>query len=279
MLTISQVAARYGLSNRQVYDLINLGFLNIARVTRENKGITYWLAEQDLERLDIYSLVAQARDRNHHSTSYKPPDWKRLNRTMAYCQRFLEDISASSYRELLESCFYLFHLNHYAKRYTEESKNLYSLKKQVLRKMMAQYGEFFEVTYLVGPDRQKVWLCEDCKGNARKVNMPYAEYARSEYYCSKCYVQTLEKEYYSLIQFDLALEQYRFSFHLPLASAHWIKDRPDINHGTRKSGSYNDCMYLYGRPVSRIEEQVYPLTAIVDGLTGFLNSSPPDFNR
>lgn len=270
MLTISQVAARYGLSNRQVYDLINLGYLNIARVTRINQGIKYWLSEKDLESVDIYSLVAEAQAKKGFRRRNRHNDWKRLSRTIDHYQSFLEDVSEYPQSELLENCFYLFHLNHYAKTYSEESNSLYHLKKRVLKKMVEEYGTLFRITYLIGPDRKKVWLCEDCKDNARKAGIPYAVFARREYYCAKCYVQQLEKEYYSLMQFDLELERYRFSFHLPLSACRWIKDIHLLPQGIRETGHYSDSMFLYGRMVSRVEEQAYPLPVIIARLNVYL---------
>ncbi|HWP98046.1 MAG TPA: hypothetical protein VN426_14470 [Syntrophomonadaceae bacterium] len=270
MLTISQVALRYGLSNRQVYDLISLGYLNIARVTKVNQGVRYWFSEQELDQLDIYSLVADAQARQLPRRAGRMHDWKQLSRTLSRYQRFLEDIEELPQACLLENSFYLFHLNHYAKTYPEESGSLYGLKKMVLKKMVGEYRDDFQINYLVGPDRNKVWLCEDCKDHARKAGIPYAEYARREYHCSKCYVQHLEKEYYSLIQFDLQLDQHRFSFHLPLSASRWVQDIHLLPQGIRETGNYSDRMFLYGRAVSRVEEQVYPLKMIIEGLQHYL---------
>lgn len=272
MLTISQVAARFGVSNRQIHELISLGYLNISSISRDKCGVKYLLSEQYLDRLDMYSLIAEAQEAKRRLPKFHshPLDWKHLNKAVDHYQKFLQEMELNRYAPLLKASFYLFHLNHYAKSYSQTSKELYGLKKQVLRIMIEEYGPLFKVTYLLGPDRKKIWLCEDCKANARKAGIPFPEYARREYHCSKCYVQNLEKEYYSLIQFDLALEGHRFSFHLPLSAARFVKDLHLVNQAIRKTCRYNDLMFLYGRPVSRVEEQVYPLTIIVDGLKKFL---------
>lgn len=273
MLTISQAAARFGVSNRQIHELISMGFLNVSSISLDNRGVKYLFSEQYLDRLDLYSLIAEAHEAKKRTgnNSGRPLDWKRLNRAANHYQRFLEEIGPSCHAPLLEAGFYLFHLNHYAKSYAEKSRELYRLKKQVLKKMLEDYHPLFDITYLLGPDRKKVWLCEDCKSNARKAGISFPEYSRREYHCSKCYVQNLEKEYYSLIQFDLALEGYRFSFHLPLSAARFVKNLHLVNQAVRKTCRYNDLMYIYGRSVSRVEEQVYPLNMIVDGLQRFLN--------
>ncbi len=272
MLTISQVAARFGLSNRQVYDLISLGCLPIAETSQEKQGVVYLISEQDLDNVDIYSLLAEAQERNNRSPRQHNAqlNWKKLSKGMAYYQRFLQEIQGENHPILMETCFYLFHLNHYAKRHDQDQEYLYSLKKRVLRRLYEEYSDLFRISYLVGPDRKKVWLCDDCKENARKAAIPYAEYAKREYYCAKCYVQNLEKEYYSLIQFDLEIGRYRFSFHLPRSSARWMGDFALLNQGIRKEGSYRDKMYLYGRSVTSIEEQVYPLLMILDRLSRYL---------
>lgn len=279
MLTISQVAARFGVSNRQIYELISLGYLNVSSISRDTRGVKYLLSEQYLDRVDLYSLIAEAQDarRRMPNPPNRPLNWKRLNKAVDHYEQFLEEIGLNCYAPLLEASFYLFHLNHYAKSYIDKSKELYGLKKQVLKMMLEEYRPLFNVTYLLGPDRKKVWLCEDCKANARKAGIPFTEYARREYHCSKCYVQNLEKEYYSLIEFDLALEGHRFSFHLPLSAARFVKDLHLVNQAIRKTWAYNDLMFIYGRPVSRVEEQVYPLTMIVDGLQQFLNRNENEF--
>ena len=64
-----------------------------------------------------------------------PYDFKKVIGVINYYDRFMESVANHPDEELLKTAFYLFHLNHYAKKYQEQSKDLYALKNQVIRKM------------------------------------------------------------------------------------------------------------------------------------------------
>jgi hypothetical protein len=68
MLTISGIARRYKITNLQVQDLIKHGYLPVTRIDRSNKGIIYLFAEEDVDSIDIYSLLADIRQRKHYKT-------------------------------------------------------------------------------------------------------------------------------------------------------------------------------------------------------------------
>lgn len=271
MLTISEIAKKFKISNRQVYDLVEQGYLSVSQLQRNNnKGISYLFSEQDLEKLDIYSILAEAQGSRKHKSN--TPGFKQIISAVRYYDRFLENIASYPEREFLEACFYLFHLNHYAKSFKESSSRLYQLKNQVLHKMYLNNLNLFQIIYLTGPDRRQVWLCEDCKEAAVSARMSYADYIKSEYFCPKCSLHALDKEYYSLIEFKIRLEEYRFTFHLPLRSAaRWLKDLDNYPQYTRKVRRYHDAMHIYGRPVNKIETRVFPLEMIIKKLKQYLN--------
>lgn len=276
MLTISQIARLYKISNRQVQDLVDCGYLTVADLQRSaNQGITYLFSEEEISQLDIYSLLAEMRDnpgrlRGH---SRKSGDFKRLLRVMNHYDRFLEEVSTFPEGRVLEICFYLFHLNHYAKTYQEQSKKLYHLKKRVLRKLYGEGNGLLQTRYLLGQDRQQIWLCEDCKDSANAAGLSYVAYLRQGYYCPKCEVQALEKEYYSLFEFQVDAAGYRFTFHLPRSAAlRWIPEPHKLPQDLRAATRYDDSMYLYGRRISRIEEKAFPLDMIVEKLNHYLNN-------
>lgn len=275
MLTISEIAARYNISNRQVHDLVDYGYLNISRIHRNNnRGIKYLFSESEITDLDVYSLLEEIKERKKRSYSRRPNhqlDFKKMIKTAAFYETFFRNADDHPEGELLKICFYLFHLNHYAKRYTTQSTELYTLKKRVLRKIYSENSSYIKLSYLVGPDRTNVWLCEDCKETTRSAGISYAAYIREGNYCPKCSIKSIDKEYYSLIEFKVTLLEYRFSFHLPLSSAvKWIGSLAEIPPGTRKIGNYPDKMYLYGRSINRIEEKVCPLTTVKEYLLDYL---------
>lgn len=275
MLSSSEVAARYKISNRQVHDLVNYGYLNVAQVFRnEKRGVSFLFSENEIEKLDIPSLIAEMKEKKIRNI--RPPysnssDFKKILRAFDYYDRFMEDVNNLSEGNLLKAAFYLFHFNHYAKTYPEMSKELYKIKSRVLRKMYLENQQFIKASYLLGPDRKKVWLCEDCKDASRSAGMSYNTYIRSEAYCPKCDILELEKEYYSLVEFCLEVSDYRFIFHTPRSLAvRWMKDIDELPRDNRKTGQYDDRMYLYGRAISRIEERVFPLEMLKEKLEAYI---------
>lgn len=272
LLTISEIALKYRISYKQVNDLIDYGFLPVTYTKRTpNKGVKLFFSESDINNLDIPSVLAEINDMKRKgikkNTHY---DFKKVIGVINYYDRFMESISYHPDEKLLRAAFYLFHLNHYAKKYEEQSKKLYNLKNQVIKKMYQTNPDKIEAVYLVGPDRKKVWLCEDCKDSARAAGMPYVSYIRSGYHCPKCFVQSVEKEYYSLVEFIINTSEHRFTFHLPRNTAQkWIKDIYRLPQEIRETGRSIDKMYLYGRQIGRIEEKVFPLSMIIQKLEDY----------
>ena len=275
MLTISQVADRYRISNRQVYDLVNHGYLNVASVHRHGQqGISYLFSEHELNQLDIPSLLAEIKDNHQPARKHRPgkaSEFRKLFGVVNYCDSFMANVDNYPESAVLKACFYLFHANHYAKTYAGHSERLYRLKNQVLRKAYQENPSLIDALYLLGPDRRKIWLCEDCRDAARTSGMSYNNYIRDEYYCPKCTVQSVIKEYYSLVEFSIQVPDYRFTFHLPRSSAQrWMQNLDDLPQDIRKTGRYDDKMFVYGRPISRVEEKVFPLPMVEEQLRLYL---------
>lgn len=281
MLTISEVAKLYKISNRQVHDLIDYGYLNVAHITRNsNKGIKYLFSEEQVSQLDIYSHLEEIKEKkiNYPQNIYKKKsDFKKVLQLMNHYDDFIERLSIYPEYQFLKICFYLFHLNHYAKTYPEQSNELYGLKNQVIKKMYYEHYDFIEATYLLGPDKKKIWLCEDCKDAAHEAKLSYKSYINQELFCPKCSIQSIEKEYYSLIEFVIKSDEYRFNFHLPRSQAiKWLKEIDLLPQKTRNIGKYEDRMYMYGRSISRIEEKVFPLAMLIKELNQYIQSDSID---
>jgi hypothetical protein len=139
--------------------------------------------------------------------------------------------------------------------------------------MLTEYPEKFVTTYLIGADKNRVWLCEDCKEAARTAGFSYSEYIRKEMNCPKCYTAIMEREYYSLIEFSILIDDFEFTFHAPRSSVQkWI-DIDKLPQSIRQTGKYNDRMYLYGRLITRVEEKVFPLPVILEYLKAYIADS------
>lgn len=275
MLSISEIAKKFGISNQAVHQLLEYGHLNVTEVQRNpNRGIQFLFCENEVNQIDIYSKLAEIKSEGKTRIPMNPSsDFKKVIQTMDYYNDFMENIAQLPESKLLQTCFYLFHLNHYAKTYAENRAELYQLKRRVIKKLFNENVDIIKPTYLLGPDRNKVWLCEDCKDNCRSMGISFNHYIRQEYYCSKCFVQVLEKEYYSLFEFHLNIENHRFTFHLPKSLAQKWLDWRLLPQSNRRAQFYQDRMYLYGRRISRVEEKAFPLPRITEYLSQYLNGN------
>lgn len=273
MLTISEVARKLNISNRQVYDLVEYGYLNVSQVYRNrHQGMNYLFSESEVESLDLHSHLAEISEIKNQKKKVNSSNYKKVFRTLAYYDRFMDSIEDHPDKKILSVCFYLYHLNHYAKSYPEQ-ESLYSLKHQVLRKMYSEYPEKIITTYLIGPDKKRVWLCEDCKESARTAGLSYSDYIKKEMHCSKCYITSTEREYYSLIEFLISIDDFEFTFHAPRSSVQkWI-DISKLPQSIRQTGKYNDRMYMYGRLITRLEEKIFPLPVILEYLNAYLEKT------
>ena len=120
MLTISQVAQRYQLNNRQVHELMEYGYLQVSQVLRNPRGgVSYLFAEKELETVDIYSSLADLQDKKTRlkGRGLNKAQFSKMLKTIHHYDRFLENIAGLPGEEVMKISFYLFHLNHYAKRY------------------------------------------------------------------------------------------------------------------------------------------------------------------
>lgn len=274
MLTISEVAQKLNISNRQVYDLLEYGYLNVDRVERNKyNGMSFLFSESQLDNLDVNSYLAEISENKSKNQSQPPTrsSYKKAFQSLRYYDRFFDTIAFHPDRELLTVCFYLYHLNHYAKAYSDKEDALYKLKHRVLHKMYDEYPDKIKVTYLTGPDRKKVRLCDNCKAAARAAGFSYSTYVKKELYCAKCNVTTIEPEYYSLVEFSVKIDDYCFTFHAPYSAVQkWIKNTGELPQYIRETGRDNDSMYLYGRVTSRVEEKIFPLTEILEFLDSYL---------
>jgi hypothetical protein len=190
-------------------------------------------------------------------------------------ERVLAAIAADPDAPLLRAAFYLFHLNHYAKTYPEERDRLYALKSEVLQRMVARYPRRVALAYLVGEDRIRVWLCDECRAAARSGGHRYPDFVRMRGACSKCFAQVLEREYYSLVEFSMQGEECGFRFHLPRqVAAQWLPGLAELPRRGRNRDEARDSMLAFGRRVSRGEEEVVPMQVAVRELEAFLQAGP-----
>lgn len=267
MLKTSDVAKRLNISNAQVMSLVDHGYLRVAALERHDQGFTYLFADEELKEVDLGAALAEIEQEKKTRTRRFGAELKAVQ----YYDRLIASFDESTSPELLKTAFYLFQLNHYAKKYNNVQKELYTLKHKVMKIMLERFGLYLEVQLLMGGDRLRVWLCDDCKTNAHEQNMTYREYIASGYYCPKCEQQIMERDFYSLIEIKVSWEQHRFSFHVPWSQARkWELNWDNIPQRDRNNEDAPDTMFLYGRRISTLEERIFPLPAIVRELEEFI---------
>ena len=92
MLKTSEVARKLNITNRQVQDLVDFGYLPIADTYRTNAGgFGYLFAEQELESLDdVPSLLAEIKDRKRGRRNMQASrgGWRRRQRVLERSERF-----------------------------------------------------------------------------------------------------------------------------------------------------------------------------------------------
>ena len=93
MLKTSEVARKLNITNRQVQDLVDFGYLPIADTYRTNAGgFGYLFSEQALESLDdVPSLLAEIKDRKRgrRNISSSCGGWRRRQKVLERSERFL----------------------------------------------------------------------------------------------------------------------------------------------------------------------------------------------
>jgi len=273
MLKTSDVAKLLQIKNEQVMALVDFGFLRIADISRYEHGFSYLFSEEEVSELDAAACLAQIeewrckRQLPKRNGSNFPAEMRAIERY----DRFLKSIEETPCPELLLTAFYLFHLNHYAKKYSQIADELYELKHRVLKKMVERYGLYLELKVLLGPDKYRIWLCEDCRLQAKEMGMSYGEYIAEGHTCPKCEIRVKERDYYSLLEIVVALDKHSFCFHMPRhLDSKWDLDWGRIPCGERSEDDSRDRMFLYGRKITNTEERVFPLPAVIAQLQRFL---------
>lgn len=267
MLKTSDVAKKLGVSNAQVMSLVDHGYLRVADLERYNQGFTYLFSEEEIKTIDLGSALAEIEQEKKNKVRRFGAELKAVQ----YYDRLLESFAESPCPELLEAAFYLFQLNHYAKKYIIAQKELYSLKHRVMNVMLEHYGLYIELLILTGGDRSRIWLCDDCKLNANEQNMTYKRYIAEGYYCPKCEQQVMERDFYTLLEMKINWDQHRFCFHILWSEARkWDLNWDSLPRRDRVSEDARDSMFLYGRRISSLEERIFPLPAITRHLEDFL---------
>ncbi|AGL00702.1 hypothetical protein [Desulfoscipio gibsoniae] len=273
LLNPAQISQALGITPNNIKRLTGEGYLEVKKQVNFKNGVMQLFTnaqvqalipampriKQAWERYDNYHRGANrmARTRVHRHQSYRD----KVNRK----EQFLNSIYGlpRSRQEILKAAYYLYHLNHYAKA---GSSYLYDLKEAVLHTLVKNYyqrDEWLNVSFIEGTN--KITLCPDCRARANSQRLSYLEYLDKTGGCFKC---TRGYKYYSLYEFNISSQDYRFCFHTPYASAkRWFNKH---NMPSRKDSPEREGAYAFGRAIYDSEAQAVELIEVIDELQKFL---------
>ena len=181
-----------------------------------------------------------------------------------------------TYHLFLETAFYLYHANHYAKtpKYKKYSALLYDLKEKVLLKAYQKHPEIFKILFIERGDR--IYYCEKCKENAYlkwkneggyETGYSFGEWLKEfEKPCEDCIV---EEDYYSLIEFKIDTPVAKFNFHIPYPK---VEEMFDKNKLQKIKMDKEEAFIKFGRELEKYESLIVPLKTVVKKLEEYLNN-------
>ena len=228
-LTPAQVCQVLKLTPRQVQMLVASGSLKVARKIAYKHGSMEVFEPKQVRQVAL-ELPQIRRRWDSESTAALGARKAAYNRAKERQntlvlrerkQKFLDSLDAfSDYMAgILRVCYYLYHLNHYAKH---GHPYLYDFKERVLRFLWLQRepnstaaSGLLRVSFIPGAPRIK--LCLDCRIKARQQYQTQVEYIKLEgHSCTQC---SREEYYYSLYEFTLDYGEYHFCYHVPYSVA------------------------------------------------------------
>ncbi|SFR13659.1 hypothetical protein [Desulfoscipio geothermicus] len=273
LLNPAQICETLGITPNGVNRLTREGYLEVKQKVNFKNGVMHLFHKEQVQALaPSLPRIKQAWERydNYcHGAS-------RLARARMYRQKSYQDkvkrkeqffnnlaLLPEDQEKMLKAAYYLFHLNHYAKA---GSTYLYDLKELVLHTLVQNYygnDDLLQVSFIEG--HNKINLCPDCKSRAQKQRLSYLEYLDRTGGCPKC---TREYKYYSLYEFIVSCEDYRFCFHTPYHTAQkWF----DKSHLPRKKHTpLREGAYAFGRAIYDSEARAVELMEVIKELQHFL---------
>jgi len=275
LLNPAQVSQALGITPNNIKRLTGKGQLEVRKQVAFKNGVMQLFNSaqvQDLipamprikqawERYDNYHQGGNqmARARTYRHQSYRD----KVNRK----EQFLNSLSElpQERQVMLTAAYYLYYLNHYAKA---GSSYLYDLKEAVLHTLVKNYyhrDEWLNISFIEGTN--KITLCPECRAKAGNQRLSYVEYLDKTGGCLKC---VKEYKYYSLYEFTVSSQDYRFCFHTPYATAkRWFSKQalPPRQESPEREGAY-----AFGRAIYDSEAMAVELIEVIDELQKFLAS-------
>ena len=274
LLTTTDVCNTLGLTPARVQRLVKEGHLEVFREASLKHGNILMFRQAQVDSLAgrLPRILRNWEETEHIRRGAGNAALARAGRQRAAAEimkrkeHFVTFLDSLPLRQasLLRACYYLYHLNHYAKT---GGSYLYDLKENVMRVIAQNFAdeEGMEISMVEG--RHRVELCPSCKNKARRQGRSYVEYARQSGGCKTC---RRDKSYYSLFEFSIHCGNYRFCFHTPypLARKWFPRERqiPDRKQADRHEGGF-----AFGRPITEAEARAVSLDETLEELNSFID--------
>ena len=272
-LTPAQVCRVLKVTPNQMRWLIGSGWLEVAQIAPRKYGKMELFNSHQVQALisDMPKIrrgweSTKSLRQGAQKTAYRRETSRHLTESLKRRKKeFLDDLKgfSESVEKVLRVCFYLFHLNHYAKN---GHTYLYDLKEQVLRKLYTGYSAdgLISVAFIRGTPR--IRLCAACRVLAQEQGKRQTEYVRRGGGCPRC---SREENYYSLYEFTVDYAEYHFCFHIPYHIARkWVdtgRSIPEKDTMLEREG-----FYTYGRRVFEPEALAIEMQEVVEEIESFL---------
>lgn len=272
-LSTAQVGKFLGITPRMVHRLVRDGFLEIKGTRKFKFGEDFYFDRVEVEELSgrMPEFKRKWQSEEDSRLGAKKASFKRyqsLRKSSAYRNfkdRYLSSLEGIPEKTaaLLRVSFYLYHLNHYAKK---GEGYLYDLKEKVLKKILEEFSERDCLTVCFVEGDPKVHLCETCRLKAQKSGMDYVKYKNTSGGCPRC---KKESNYYSLFEFQLEYGEHSFCFHTPFSAARkWFEDIDELEIKVRDKSREEGI--AFGRPISEAEARAVVLDEIIKELENFI---------
>jgi len=282
-LTPAQVCQMLKLTPNQIRMLVANGSLEVAQRIAYKHGNMEVFSSEQVRQVALDLPKIRRRWDNERTSAlgarnaalHKAKEQKNIQALMARKKRFLDSLNAFSDQiaGILRVCYYLYHLNHYAKH---GHPYLYDYKEKVLRYLWQGWKSgsietpgLLQVTFIPGAPRIK--LCLDCRIKAQQQYQTHVEYIRIEgHTCPQC---VKEEYYYSLYEFTLDYCEYHFCYHVPYSVARKWFAGYDIKE--KELPVNREGFYVFGRPIRETEALAVTLHEVIIEIELFLNHHQP----
>lgn len=232
--------------------------------------------DRTINRPEIENFISRKKISIQESKKRRSQTLKQVHQKIKEKKKEIEETLEilRTYHPFLETAFYLYHANHYAKtpKYRKYSTILYDLKKRALLKAYRENPELFEILFI---DRgSKITYCEECREKAYyewrteggyDSGYSFGEWLKEGFQkpCESCFI---EEDYYSLVELKINTPIARFNFHLIYPEVKEIFNKKKL---LKIELDREEAFLNFGRELEKYESLIVPLKKVISNLESF----------